>query len=65
MKKIETFFTKAAHLLNVHAKPSIVTFFIFILCVSLSFLINKTRRKTPEELQEEKLQNEAFKQIFF
>jgi len=65
MKKIEIFFTKAAHFLNDHCKPSITTFFIFILCVSLSLLINKIRQKTPEEIQEEKLHNEAFNKIFF
>lgn len=65
MKKVESFFTKAAHFLNDHSKPSITTFFIFILCISLSLLINKTRQKTPEEIQEKKLHNEAFNKIFF
>lgn len=65
MKKIETFFTKAAHFLNNNCKPSITTFFMFILCVSLSLLINKIRQKTPEEIHEEKLHNEAFNQLFF
>lgn len=65
MKKIEIFFTKAAHFLNDHSKPSIVTLFLFLLCISLSLLIKKTRQKTPEEIHEEKLHNEAFNQIFF
>lgn len=65
MKKIENFFTKIAQFLNDHSKPSITTFFIFILCISLSLLINKIRQKTPEEIHEEKLHNEAFNQIFF
>lgn len=65
MKKIESFFTKAAHFLNDHSKPSIVTLFLFIMCISLSLLINKTRQKTPEEIQEEKRHNEAFNKIFF
>lgn len=65
MKKIEHRLIKAAFWIWNNARPNIFTLLLFIICVQVSLLINKTRKKTPEEIQEEKLHNEAFNKIFF